>query len=343
MPSPSDYRKELLDVEVGYGLMSLTWRKDPLPAEKVFPTMKKVVEKAGNKKALFNVGEFYGPHLANYKLLQSFFDKYPEDRKKVIISAKGGVNVETLQPTGDADSISASIENALKVFGGYLDIYEPARIDLALAEKNGEKLFPRETFDTIVKYIKDGKVGGFSLSEVTNEQIRAIYKEYGEYLACVEVELSIASPEIISNGILVTCNEFGIPVVAYAPLGRGLLTGSLKSTADIPEGDFRGQLKRFQDDAIAHNLTLVKFLQDEIAAKRSDNPSLPQVAIGWVRGLRREYPKTNIIPIPSGSSVEKVSVNFDHIDLSDDEMSKIKDFLKSFKIAGDRYEFAQAH
>ena len=342
MPSPSDYRSQLLNnVALGYGLMSFTWRAEPIAPEAASKTFKKVLEFTGDKKALFNVGEFYGEPLSNYKLLQSYFDKYPEDREKVIISAKGAVDLQTLSPAGDAKSVSASIENTLKVFNGYVDIYEPARLDLELIKKTGESVFPRETFDTIVEYVKKGKIGGISLSEVTAEQIRAIHKEYGEYLVCVEVELSMFSAEILSNGIVDTCNELGLPIVAYSPLGRGLLTGALAKSSDIPAGDFRIQLKRFQDDSMKQNMILINFLQNEIVAKRTDKATLPQIAIAWVHDLNKKFSNTTIIPIPSGTTVDKVSANFDFVELSDEESAKINDFLKSFKTVGGRYEMAE--
>ncbi|CDO92474.1 unnamed protein product [Kluyveromyces dobzhanskii CBS 2104] len=342
MPSPSEYRSLLKNsVALGYGLMSFTWRAEPVAPEIAFKTFKKVIEFAGDKKALFNVGEFYGPHLSNYKLLQSYFDKNPEDREKVIISAKGAFSGETFQPTGDAKSVAASIENALGVFDGYLDIFEPARLDLELIKKTGESVFPRETFDAIVEYVKKGKVGGISLSEVTAEQIRAIHKEYGQYLSCVEVELSLFSPDILTNGVVDTCNELGLPIVAYSPLGRGLLTGALAKSSDIPKGDFRNQLKRFQDDAMKQNLILINFLQEEIIDKRSDSANLPQIAIAWVRSLNKNLSNITITPIPAGTTVDKVSVNFDFVELSDEETTKINDFLKSFKTAGGRYEAAE--
>ena len=318
--------------------MSFTLKKNPIAPEDAFAVIRKVLEYTGDKKALFNVGEFYGPPLSNYKLLQSYFDKHRNEREKVIISAKGAFDVQSFRPTGDAKSVSSSIDKALEVFGGYLDIYEPARLDLALAKKTGEPVFPRETFDTIVEYIKKDKVGGISLSEVTADQIRAVHKEYGEYLTCVEVELSLFSTEIIENGILDTCNELGLPVIAYSPLGRGLLTGALTKNSDIPQGDFRTHLKRFQDDAFAHNKSLVEFLENEIIAKRSDNVTLPQVAIGWIRAISKNYPNTKIIPIPSGTTVDKVTSNYSFIELSDEELAKIDKFLQSFKTVGGRYE-----
>ncbi|CDO92473.1 unnamed protein product [Kluyveromyces dobzhanskii CBS 2104] len=341
MPSPAYYRSQLLEcVTVGYGLMSLTVRKDPIAPKNAFFAINKVLDIAADEKAFFNVGEFYGPDLCNYKLLQSYFDKYRGKREKVIISAKGAFNFKTIKPMGDSKSVSESIEKALSVFGGYVDIFQPARLDIALAKKNGDKLFPRETFDTIASYVDKGKVGGISLSEVNAEQIRAIHKEYGKYLACAEVELSLFCTDIIKNGVLDACNELGLPVVAYSPLGRGMLTGAVKSKTDIPKGDFRLLFKRFQGEAIDHNVSLVEFLENEIIAKRSDKVTLAQIAIAWIRSVGKRYPNTKIIPIPSGSTVEKVSMNFDFIELSDEEVSKIDSFLESFKTAGGRFEMA---
>lgn len=321
--------------------MSFTWRANPVPPKDAFKAIKKVVELTGENKAYFNVGEFYGPLLTNYKLLQSYFNNYPEDRKKVIIGAKGAVDAVAFRPTGDSKAVAQSIERTLKEFNGYLDVFEPARLDMALAKQRGESLFPRESFDTIVEYVKQGKVGGISLSEVNAEQIKAIHKEYGDYLVCVEVELSLASPDIIHNGVLATCNELGLPVIAYSPLGRGLLTGAIKKSSDIPKGDVRNVMKRFQGEALDHNQQLTQFLETEIANKRADKPSLAQVAIGWIHGISKRYENTTILPIPSGTTVEKVTENFSFIELTDDEMKKIDKFLSEFKLKGGRIEFSR--
>lgn len=341
MLSPKQYRQLLEeDIQLGYGLMSYTWRAEPVPMEQAFETIKKVIEMAGDKKALFNVGEFYGPLLTNYKLLQSYFAKYPEDRGKVIISAKGAIDAKKIAPNGEANFVAASIENAVREFDGFLDIFEPARIDMELARKNGEVLFPRETFDTIVQYIKEGKVGGISLSEVTEDQIRAIHKEYSDYLVCVEVELSMFSTDILQNGVMDACNELGLPVIAYSPLGRGLLTGTFSGVADVPKGDFRQHYKRFQQGSFEHNQQLVQFLRDEIQSKRDDGSTLAQIAIAWIHGISKLYKNSVIIPIPSGTTVDKVSQNFRFVELSDTEMASIDNFLKEFTTAGGRYDMA---
>ena len=123
--------------------------------------------------------------------------------------------------------------------------------------------------------------------------------------------------------------------------GRGLLTGALAKSSDIPAGDFRIQLKRFQDDSMKQNMILINFLQNEIVAKRTDKATLPQIAIAWVHDLNKKFSNTTIIPIPSGTTVDKVSANFDFVELSDEESAKINDFLKSFKTVGGRYEMAE--
>lgn len=335
-------KKDLLQVSTGYGLMNFTWRQEPVPLETAFATLNKVVDLSLPNKAFFNVGEFYGPNFINLEYVNSYFSKFPEKRSKVIISCKGGLNNENITPQGDRLHVSESIENCVRELGcGPLDIFQVARIDTELAKQNGEEHFPRESFDTIVEYIERGVVGGISLSEVTEAQIRAIHKEYAKYLCCVEVELSLFSTDILHNGVAEACNELGLPIICYSPLGRGLLTGQIQKTEDIPEGDFRKALKRFNGDSMKQNLVLVQFLQD-LLSQRSDSEKIttPQLALAWIRSFNKKYNNTKLIPIPGGTTVDKVVNNMSEFELSDSELNQINDFLKNFKTQGDRYEQA---
>lgn len=346
MSKVSQIKKELYQVETGYGLMSLTWKAVPTPKEEAFKSMKQVVEFAitEKRKAFFNVGEFYGPDRINLKYVRDFFAKYPELRQHVIISCKGGIDAATLVPAGKHDAVIASVENSVEAIGGYIDVFEVARIDLSLC-KEGE-VYPRESFEALVEMVKAGKIGGISLSEVNEQQIRAIAKDFPEYLTCVEVELSLFSEHILKDGVAKACSDLGLIIICYSPLGRGLLTGAVTSNKDIPEGDFRKTLKRFHGDAMKQNLVLVDFLRQEIVNKRpvGKELTLAQLALAWVKHWNgsQQFPGARFIPIPSGSTVSRVIENFDDkkTAITDAEFEKINDFLKDFQTQGDRYEQA---
>lgn len=337
---------DISKISTGYGMMSLTWKAKPVPLEQAFEAMRRVVELARSKshKAFFNIGEFYGENYINLHYVRDFFKKYPELRKDVIVSCKGAMNPD-LTPAGSREFVKNSVESCVREMGGYIDIFEVARLDLNLC-KNGDA-YPRETFEVLAELVDQGTIGGISLSEVTEEQIRGIHKDFAKYLTCVEVELSMFSTNILKDGVAKACSDYNLVIICYSPLGRGMLTGQITATNDLPEGDFRRAMARFNGDALEQNKLLVKFLQQEIVDKRPENNklSLAQLALGWVRQWNgnSKYPGAKFIPIPSGSTVARVNENFDADKsvISNEEFDKINEFLASWQTVGDRYEFVK--
>lgn len=332
--SVAEIRKDLINSKtLGYGLMSFTWRAEPVPLEQAVNTMKDLLKTipSDTHKILFNLGEFYGEPYLNLKYAKAFIDSLDAaDKEKILVSVKGGMNNATLQPNGTKEGVTASIEGCLDVLG-HIDVFECARLDLDHWE---------ESFETMIKYVDAGKIGGLSLSEVTKEQIEMILskKNYKDYIVCVELELSLFSKQIIENGTCDFLNERGIPIVCYSPLGRGLLTQQIKSVKDIPKGDFRSSLKRFQDEAMVHNMQLINFLEENFV--KGQERTLPQIALAWVRKNKTTFKNINFIPIPSGTTKSRVEENFSIKQITDEEFVKINTFLKSFSTAGDRYEMA---
>ena len=180
----------------------LTWRLVPPPEEQSFKAMKAALTSGCN---FWNAGELYGTEEYNsLHLLQRYFSKYPEDASKVVISIKGGV--KNMKPDGSPENLRRSVENCLKILKGTkkIDIFEMARVD---------KNVPLETsLKELEKYVQAGKIGGIGLSEVNAATIRkavAITK-----IVAVEVELSLRSPSVLSNGVAAACSEYEIPLVA---------------------------------------------------------------------------------------------------------------------------------
>ena len=185
----------------------------------------------------WNGGDFYGPPERNsLQLLARYFTEYPEDADKVVLSIKGGLGHSGLD--GSEAGIRRSIDNCLKLLDGKkkLDIFECARVD--------PKVPVEETIKAIAAYVKEGKIGGISLSEVRADTIRRAVKVHP--ICAVEVEVSLWSTDPLTNGTASTCKELHIPLVAYSPLGKGFLTGDIRRKSDFPEGDFRLQSKRSQ-------------------------------------------------------------------------------------------------
>lgn len=169
----------------------------------------------------WNGGEIYGtPKYNSLHLLKQYFTENPSDAEKVVLSIKGAVDIEKHAPDGSEAGIQRSMDACLAGLDGkkFLDIFECARVDPNTPIE--------DTIGYLAKYVKEGKLGGISLSEVKAETIRRAAKVHP--IVAVEVELSLWATDILENGIAATCAELGIPVVAYSPLGRGFLTGDIK-------------------------------------------------------------------------------------------------------------------
>ena len=175
--------------------------------------MKAALNHGGN---FWNGGEFYGtPDYNSGHLLNAYFTQYPEDADKIIISIKGAANPKLIKPEGDEAGIRRSVDTFLKLLDGKkkLDLFECARVDPDVPIEESMRFL-----DT---YVKEGKLGGISLSEVGANSIRRAAKV--TKIQAVEIEFSMFEDTAIHNGVMETCAELGIVVVAYSPLGRGFL------------------------------------------------------------------------------------------------------------------------
>jgi len=307
----------------GYGLMGLTWKAQPQPAAESIATMKAALESGAN---LWNGGELYGtPERNSLHLLREYFAQYPGDADKVVICIKGGLKKGQLVPDGSMENTRRSIDECLAVMDNKkLDLWEAARVDPNT---------PIEiTMRAANEYIKAGKLGGISLSECSADTIRRAAKEVK--ISAVEVELSLWETSIFTNGVAQACAELKIPIVAYSPLGRGFLTGQIKSLDDIPKDDIRRHLPRFQPEHFEQNLQLVHEIE-KLATKKGCTPG--QVATAWVKAQGRKPGNPVIVPIPGASSPGRVKENMVDVSLSSEELHEIDELLKSVQISGGRY------
>jgi len=193
--------------------LGFTWRPNPCSQEQAFEAMREALQSGCN---FWNGGEFYGPPEYNSPvLLERYFEKYPEDAEKVILSIKGAVSATGTGPDGSPENIRRSMDTVLKQLNGRkkLDIFECARRDPNT---------PLEVTFGILQneYIKTGKLGGISLSEVSASTIHEAVKV--AKIVAVEVELSLWATEVLENGVAAACHKHGIPLVAYSPIGRGV-------------------------------------------------------------------------------------------------------------------------
>ncbi|KAI0969615.1 voltage-gated shaker-like K+ channel, subunit [Xylaria arbuscula] len=311
---------------IGFGLMGFTWRAEPCSQEQAFETMRAAFANGSN---FWNGGEFYGPPDYNsLVLLERYFEKYPEDADKVVLSIKGGVNPATFRIDASPENTRRSLDTCIAQLKGRkkLDLFEFGRRDPNVPLEETFKLIQEE-------YINTGKLGGISLSEVRAETIHEAVKYIN--VAAVEVELSLFSTDIFENGVAAACAQYNIPIVAYSPIGRGVLTGKLKSPEDIKDAVFHSfELPRFQPANFETNLRLVKRVE-EIAKAKNCTPA--QLAINWTRAVSRRPGMPVIVPIPGSTTVGRVNENSKVVDLTDEELAQIDAVLADFTPAGERY------
>ncbi|EXJ68206.1 pyridoxine 4-dehydrogenase [Cladophialophora psammophila CBS 110553] len=319
---------------IGYGLMGLTWRPAPQPVSDSFKAMETALSQGAT---LWNGGELYGtPERHSCHLLNEYFKLHPGDADKIVLSIKGGLVPGQLKPDGSAKNVRRSVEDCLKILDGTkgIDIFECARLDPDVPLE--------ETIGALAQLVKEGKIGGIGLSEVKASTIvraNAIHP-----IAAVEVEVSLWTTDILRNGVAATCAKLDIPIIAYSPLSRGALAGeTIRKHADIPEGDIRKHMPRFQDDVLEYNNRIVDEVE-KLAAKKGVTKA--QIAIAWVRSLSGRTITTEngeqitlgtIIPIPGATRLERVIENTTIVELSDEEMKEIADILKRNPVKGDRY------
>lgn len=308
--------------------MGLTRPVDPISREEAFAAMDAALANGAN---YWNGGEFYGtPERNSLHLLNEYFTKYPEKASQIVLAIKGARVPGTLIFDGSEAGVRRSVDECVRVLDGKksLDIFECARVDPNTPIE--------ETVKALGLLIKEGKIKGIGLSEVNEETIRRAAKVHP--ITQVEVELSLWSPDILYNGVVRTCAELGIPIVAYAPLSRGGLTMELpEKTEDLPAHLQR--FPRFQGDALTANRQLTKEVQ-KLAAEKGC--SVAQIAIGWVRAQSLRNRNGVIIPIPGAERPEWVAENCKLVNLTEQDLEKLDEILKRIPIKGGRYPEAES-
>lgn len=265
-------------------------------------------------------------------VLARYFTKYPEHAEKVVLCIKGGIDLHRWAPDGSREGVRTSVDNVLKVLDGKksLDLFECGRVDPETPIET--------TIAALAEYVKEGKIKGISLSEVKAETIRRAHKVHP--ISAVEMELSLWETSILENGVAATCAELDIPIVAYSPLGRGFLTGEVRSFEDLPQGDLRRTSPRFQPEVFGKNLEMVEKLE-KLAKKKECSPA--QLALAWVKQLSGKPGLPRIIPIPGATTEKRVVENMRHIELADEDLQEIDRILKSSEVVGGRYSAAHSH
>lgn len=273
----------------------------------------------------FDTAEMYGQG-HNERLLGSAFH---DRRDRVFIATKFG---PLMDPKTNARlGVDGSEANAVRALEQSLRHLRTDHIDLWYLHRRDFKRPIEETVGAMAKAVQAGKVKAIGLSEVGADSLRKAAAVHP--IAALQSEFSIFTRFVEDEGILAVCKQLGTTLVAYSPLGRGLLTGSFSKDWKPDGPDFRaGMAPRFKGEAFEHNLALV----DEIRRVASEANATPgQVALAWV--LQRA---DNIVAIPGTTKLANLKSNLGaaEVKLAPAVVAKL-DALAA-KVQGERYDEA---
>ena len=272
---------------------------------------------------LLDTADMYGPHTNEELIGQAIRGK----RDQVFLASKFGIVRDPANPavrgvSGRPEYIRQSIEGSLKRLGvETLDLYYQHRMDPGVPIE--------ETVGAMADLVKAGKVRYLGLSEASATTLERAHKVHP--ISALQSEYSLWSRDPEDNGCLAACQRLGIAFVPYSPLGRGFLTGALKSADDFAADDYRRLSPRFQGENFARNLLLVEQVQALAAAK---GVTAGQLALAWVLA-QGDY----LIPIPGTKQRKYLEENVAALDikLSTSELQALQAIFPASAVAGQRY------
>ncbi len=302
---------------VGLGCMGMSEFYGSFDETESINTLHKAIELGVN---FFDTADMYGWG-ANERLLGKAFKGRWDN---VILATKfavmRGPNGEFLGLNGRPEYIMKACEQSLQNLGA-------ESIDLYYMHRQDTKVEIEETVGAMSELVKQGKVRYLGLSEVNAETLRRAHAVHP--ITALQTEYSLWSREP-EKEIFDVCKELGISFVAYSPLGRGFLTGAIRSRADLEINDWRLTLPRFTDEAIKENLKFVEVIDQSAQSKKV---SKAQVALAWVLSQNDE-----ITAIPGTRKIQRLEENLGafNVELTSTDLAIIQQSMPS-QTTGNRY------
>jgi aryl-alcohol dehydrogenase-like predicted oxidoreductase len=273
---------------IGLGCMGMSEFYGSFDEKESINTLHRAIDLGVN---FFDTADMYGSG-ANEKLIGKAFKGRWSD---VVLATKfavmRGPNGEWLGLNGQPEYIRKACDQSLQNLG-------TEAIDLYYMHRQDPKVEIEVIVETMGELVKNGKVKHIGLSEVDADTIRRAHKVYP--ITAIQSEYSLWSREP-EQEVFAVCKELGITFVSYSPLGRGFLTGSIKSRADFEPGDFRLNNPRFTDEAIKENNKFVEVV-DQLA--KAKGVTKAQIALAWVLSQNDE-----ITAIPGTRKIHRLEEN----------------------------------
>ncbi|MFY7815401.1 MAG: aldo/keto reductase [Chryseobacterium taeanense] len=314
----------LIVPNIGLGCMGMTGFGDvdtygKTDEKEAIATIHRSLELGGN---FLDTADLYGPFKNEQLIAKAIEGK----RDEYIIATKFGWEIDdndqiTWKINGTKNYVKKSVERSLKnLKTDYIDLYYMHRLD-----KNTPI---EETVGAMSELVKEGKIGYIGLSEVSSETVKRAHAVHP--VSAVQSEYSLFERTVEEKGVLNTLNELGIGFVAYSPLGRGFLSGQIRTIDDLPENDFRRGIPRFQEEHFYKNIELVDAIE---SLAKEKNITSSQLALAWIISK-------GILPIPGTKRRKYLEQNLEaaNIQLSDSDIHKLESIIPLGTDTGATYD-----
>ncbi|MCU0486467.1 MAG: aldo/keto reductase [Anaerolineales bacterium] len=306
---------------IGLGCMRMSFGDTPTDKQEMLAFMHQAVERG---VTFFDTAEVYGP-FTNEELVGEALEPF---KGKVVIATKFGWKHGPEVGPHPRFGMDSRPEQIRRVAEASLKRLRVEVIDLFYQHRPDPQVPMEDVAGTVKDLIQQGKVRHFGLSEANAEQIRRAHAV--QPVTALQSEYSIWWREI-EPAILPTCEELGIGVVPYSPLGRGYLTGKVNENTTFASTDIRARNPRFTQEAIKANRVVIDLLE-RIGAQKGATPA--QVALAWLLAQ-----KPWIVPIPGSRKLERLDENLGAADivLTPADLREIEAAMAQVTVVGDRY------
>jgi aryl-alcohol dehydrogenase-like predicted oxidoreductase len=306
---------------LGLGCMRMSFGDKPTDKQEMIEFLHKAVERG---ITFFDTAEVYGP-FTNEELVGEALEPF---KGQVVIATKFGWKHGEKGPHPSV-GVDSRPEQIKRVTDASLKRLRVDTIDLFYQHRPDPNVPVEDVAGAVKDLIQEGKVKHFGLSESPADLIRRAHAV--QPVTALQSEYSIWWTEIEENDVLATCEELGIGLVPYSPLGRGYLTGKVTKETTFAENDIRHNNPRFTEEAIDANWVVVDLLK-RIADDKGGTPA--QIALAWLLTQ-----KPWIVPIPGSRKLERLDENIGSVDieLTAEDLSEIADAMAKITVVGHRY------